>query len=222
MVEMHFGDEMPKATHRYHAPGWDTFKGDNFDAHNNAKREGFTDIDQNFQWVFKHRLLKSLGGVAFNIHWNNPYQNGYHFVVDAKTGNVRPMTPKELHGKINEFWSEEGVWRWRRGPSKDSWHPRSYRATVRHARKVGVRVNAELKSKAFRRKDVAKQLVTSAQKEDHPAWYMSLWSMGYCEGKARAIIGAGGEYAIIFGGKWNYPAMNKARRWAVPPTRLWV
>ena len=220
MVTMHFGDKMPKQTHRWHAHGPE-WTGDNFDAHYAAKRAGYTDIDQNFQHVFKHWLLKSLGGTSFNFHWPDPYRNNYHYVVDAKTHRVRPMTKRELHGEINKFWTEEGVWRWRQGPSIDSWRPHSYRSTIRHARKVGVRVNAELKSKWYRRKDVAKQLIDSARKEDHPAWYMSLWQMGYCRGKADAIITQGGYYAIIWGGHVNQKDAHEASKWNPAPSRYW-
>lgn len=61
--------------------------------------------------AFDGNLTIACGEIWF-LHWIDPFRGGYHWVVDAHTGVVRPMTKTELHLPASH-WGKEGIKRWR-------------------------------------------------------------------------------------------------------------
>lgn len=217
--------KMPITTQRAHfEPAWkgDRFIGLKIVSKSQLGPDGIRAIDNNIQWFWRKRKKGSpRSGEAFALHWRNPARNNFPYIVDEQTGRVRPMTPAELR---RTDWQPSEVHRWRRGKSKHSAKPRTYKAMARRAAKLGVVICGELKTPAFRRKIPAQHVVNAAISVGHPPWFMALFrSMPYCRGKCKAIIRAGGQFAVIFGRYQHYRSkFHKAvKRWPVQPTRVW-
>lgn len=214
---------MPASTQRAHFdPAWrgDSFAGIDTVAKQSPGEDGVRAIDNNFQWFWRRRRrLGRRRGIAFALHWRDPGKNNFRYILDG--GRVRPMTRAELR---RTRWTAEQVRRWRRGPSRTSAAPRTYAAMVRHAVAKDVVICAELKSPAFRRRVPAQTLVAAAKRAGHPPWYMALYgSMPYCRGKCKAVVNAGGEFAVIFGRYQHHRTYFRraVRSWRVKPTRVW-
>jgi len=214
---------MPPSTQRAHfEPAW---KGDRLIALDQVAArppgpDGINAIDCNFQWFWNDPKIPAEGGEAFALHYAAPGRNNFTY-INAGNGRVREMTRAELRRRK---WRPEQVRRWRRGPTLDSASPKTYRQMAAHAVEVGATITGELKSPAFRRHIPARHVVTAAKQAGHPPWFMALYgSMPFASGKCAAIIGAGGEFAVIFGRYQSLRAgFRKAvKTWPVKPTQVW-
>ena len=217
---------MPAHTQRAHfEPSW---KGDRLEAlaevaRHPLGRDGIRAIDCNFQWAWRDPADHTKGGGAFALHWGNPAQDNYHFIVLEGGRHTRPMTRAELSLNV-AHWPLEAVHRWRRDASHTSARPPTYAAMVREAVRLDVVICAELKSKAFRLLGPAAHLVHTARHYGHPPYFMALYrSMPYCREKCAHVVRAGGAFAVIFG---RFPEHRAAfaqavPSWPVQPTRVW-
>ncbi len=215
---------MPASTQRAHfEPAWtgDSFVGLRQVSRHDLGPDGIRATDTNLQWFWrKRRRGQPRTGEAFALHWRDPARNNFRYIV-TKRGRVRPMTRAELR---RTHWTPAQVHRWRRGPSKHSAKPRTYKAMARRAVALDVVIIGELKTPAFRRPVPAQYVVDAAVAVGHPPWFMALYgSMPRCRGKCRAVIKAGGQFAVIFGRFQRLrPTFRRAvRSWRVKPTRVW-
>lgn len=214
---------MPPRTRRWHAPKirgewW----GDRIQALELAVQQGYRFIDQNVQWAWRDPANHARGGVAFVMHWGVPGRDNYLYIVDKATGRVRKMTPVEMRRPITA-WAAADVYRWRRGPKPDSYRPHNLAAHAREATRVGIQIIPELKARAFAQETPAAQVVATMKRHGQQPWFMALWSMWGCARKCSKIICAGGQFAVIFGGRTRLMRTKRAviRLWRPQPTRIW-
>ena len=218
---------MPAHTRRAHAKGAE-WHGDNLNSLDEAKDDGFDDVDQNVQWVYDHPALYKTRpeGEARIMHWGDPKRNNYRYYLEPGAKHARKMTKKELRRKVGggkRRWSDAQVARWRRGPSPSSAHPHTLQEHFERARKIGIDLIPELKSRAFGRTVPAEHVVAAAEAARVEPWFMTLWYMLGVKAKVTAIVKAGGQIAIIFGKRKALRAVARrvTKTWAVKPTRIW-
>ncbi|MCW2758046.1 MAG: hypothetical protein JWO46_1792 [Nocardioidaceae bacterium] len=210
---------MPAHTQRHHfEPPWrgDGPHGIDVTSHDKPGPDGLRCIDQNYQ------VTRDLEPVC--MHWARPRQNNYRYILNPGAKRARKMTVREANRPVSR-WTLSDVRRWRRTAAADSARPHTYAELAAYAVKHGVTICAEMKSGKFARDDVAARFVASAKAVGHAPWGMALYgSMARCAGKCRAVIDAGGEFAVIYGRyrKRFQPVFKRTRRtWLVQPTRVW-
>ena len=211
---LHWNTPEPASVHRHHEDP-STSDGLHMILRIAAEPIGADDIragDFNLQawWSRRHRAWV-IGGA----HWRDPYRNGYRRMKRRLLPGSRRMTREELHRRE---WTWEGARRWRRPNGErvltiDQLHA----AGALH----GVVVIGELKHRVFHQAAVARQLVASARRHDHPAWSMVLVDMAP-RGKVAAMRKAGGQIALILGRDPSPAEKPKDwSEWTVHPNRIW-
>lgn len=212
-----FSSPMPARTNRAHfEPPW---RGDRPLAIIAVGRKrpgpgGVRAIDVNLQ--------VSRDGTAWAAHWGIPKKDNWKFILDARSHRVRKMTKDELRRPMSQ-WSDEDIAHWRRGATRTSPRPRTYREMARLAVHHGVVICGELKSRRFAETNVAERLVADAHAAGHPPWFMALINMKDCRGKCEAIRNAGGQFAVIFG-RFRILARREPADWSSwhpKPNHLW-
>lgn len=134
-----------------------------------------------------------------NLHWPaGPAKNHYdHIATKDANGREkrRPMTKSELHKPVIE-WTRDEFLTWRRGPSGG---PRPATVAMRQveAKKLGVIICWELKSRQYRIRANAERFVAAVEASKHKAYYMTLVTMAFWGPKLRAFKNAGGETALL-------------------------
>lgn len=220
-----FAAQMPDhPPHQKHAK---PKRSDNYNFLASLRGDQAADVNLQWKWNDPTNPTQSAGGAAFGMHWPDPARNGYTRITIAASGHVltRKMKPHDLHRQV---WAARDVRRWRRGRTRLSPRPRTYAELVRYAKRHGGTVVGELKSQAFGAYPfIMRQLVATARLHDHAPWFKSLVNMKFAQEKCANTVGAGGQFAIIFGsgvrGRAARIAKGKAATagWSVPPTRIW-
>lgn len=222
---LHWDTPPPGATQRLHLSPkvGDSRHGILLAAHHPAGADHVMALDFNMQTV----VLTFPGGsrrlVAIGAHWPKVGQNGYDRYKD-KAGRVHKLTAAQKRLTIQQWVDHHGgthhalqMLRRRNGDQFLTWEE-----AVRFASKHGVVLTPELKSRAFANRLLASEMVSTCKKYDYPLWSMALLSMKDAQGKAAAIIGAGGHFSLIFG-RFTSQARgtNKIARWSVKPSQIW-
>lgn len=208
---------------RFHAGhGLDQFPGDTgWAIRQCAKRpadERF--IDLNFQ-PGEHLI--------WNLHSRTAAENGYRY-LQVRPGKRRAMTNVELHRDI-EDWPDADIRRWRRTPR---WgralaartRPGTFGERVRLAQRKRVTICAELKWPVTHVQAV--QLVAYTIARRTTVFFMALvhqgktpppgTSMAPAGRKAKAITGAGGQFALLTHG---LPVPHDLEQWRPHITQFW-
>jgi hypothetical protein len=166
-----FSSPMPASTRRAHfEPPWrgDRPLGILATARKRPGPGGVRAIDVNLQ--------VSKEGTAWASHWGVPKKDNWKYIVDAHSHHVRRMNRAELRRPMG-LWTDAEIVRWRRGPSKASARPHTYREMARLAVHHGVTICGEVKSRRFAEPAVAAKLVNDARLVGHPPWFMALINM---------------------------------------------
>lgn len=155
------------------------------------------DVDVRVAWNNPKRRTKAAGCRLYGLHGDTPASNGYHNIMDGN--RCRPMTHSELHRGITA-WPAARVQDWRRGESARSARPRLLGELYNYVKVHGGTIVAELKSRIFATHQwVVDQLVATARRHNHAAWFKALANMWGVAAKAAKVAAALGWFALIFG-----------------------
>jgi hypothetical protein len=184
---------MPAETDRGHLP-WDDPRCDTLELINMIARRGGRFGDFN--------ACVSADDTSWNFHWpDGPKLNHYTWIWTGRRTRIlrreirRPMTDAELHRDVDQ-WPDPGIARWRRG-RHGGVKPATIAKRQRQAKRRGVIICWELKSRAFAEAEVAERIVEDVRSSGWPAFYMALVTMRLWGQKARAIHNAGGQFALL-------------------------
>jgi hypothetical protein len=205
---------MPTETHRGHLP-WDDPDCDTLAFLTWLARHGWRFGDFN--------ACVSADGTSWCLHWTNgPKLNHYDWIWTGRRTRIlrreirRPMTDEELHRDVDQ-WHDAGIARWRRaehgGPKPATCGKRN-----RQAKRRGVIICWELKSRHFADDEVAQRLVDDVRASKWPAFYMALVTMRLWGQKARAIHNADGQFALL---AHDAPKPDDLDRWRPFITQIW-
>lgn len=180
--------------------------------------------DVNLTWVWNDldNKTEAGGGAAFGLHYADPWRNGYKW---WRVGNRVERIPEGR--RRSSRWTVAEVRRWRRGPHMNSPRPHMYSELLTYVKKRGGTIVGELKSQAFTLPWVMEQLVHTAKRRNHAPWFKALANMKRPAEKCAAAVGAGGQFALIFGKfvKGRGARLAKGQEitatWPVKPTRIW-
>lgn len=204
---------MPAETHRGHLP-WQDPRCDTLQLLNMAARHGVKFVDCN--------ACVSADGTSWNLHWpEGPRLNHYDWIWTGRRtwyGREirRPMTSEELRRPVH-LWHDAGIARWRRG-SSGGVKPATVAKRQRQAKRRGVIICWELKSRAYAHADVAERIVEDVRASRHPGFFMALVTMRDWGQKARAIHQAGGQFALLAHGASRPADLDL---WRPYITRIW-
>lgn len=136
-----------------------------------------------------------------NLHWpEGPGRNHYDWIWTGRYDEHgheirRPMTQTELHRPLIE-WPEARYLRWRQGPTGGH-KPATVATRQEQAKRLGVTICWELKSRAYRSSVRARRFVAAVKASGHTAYYMTLVTMRGWGRKLRAFKQAGGQTALL-------------------------
>jgi hypothetical protein len=204
---------MPAETHRVHLPWYDP-RCDTLALLDAIAREGRRFGDFN--------ACASADDTSWNLHWpEGPKLNHYDWIWTGKrrwNGREirRPMTDEELHRNVGQ-WHDAGIARWRRA-ERGGPKPATVAKRQRQAKRRGVIICWELKSRTYTDPEVAQRLVDDVERSKWQAFYMALATMRGWGQKARAIHQAGGQFALLAHGA---PRPADLDMWRPYITRIW-
>jgi hypothetical protein len=147
--------------------------------------------------------MNAVRGIAldWNLHWvENPVLNHYDWIWTGKRTRFlrreirREMTHEEKHRPVDE-WHDRAIGRWRRGPRGGA-KPCTVGKRQRQARRRGVTIAWELKSRDYGEADYAERFVSAVKASGGRAWYFTLAKMRNWGPKLKAFHLAGGEVAL--------------------------
>lgn len=156
-----------------------------------------------------------MNDVAF-IHYATPDRNGYRF-IQVRPFKRRPLTDKELHREF-KYWSAREFKKLRRtrraGLSYESRvKPMLFKRGILVCKRYNVIPCVEIKNPFSVEKQVA-HMSAVAKSLGWQALYMALYKMVGIERKAKAVIDAGEQFAIL--------AHGEKRPILLPPhTEIW-
>lgn len=224
LLEVDFSTPMPAKTGRYHPK---SYKVSNAKAAIDAcARQPIgsdkircmdTDVQVVWMTVSGERIR-----VAICAHWDILGKEGWIYAV--VNGRRRALTKTELKYTHQQWIDRNGgnkaALQMLRRPNGDK--PLTWWDAVAYAKTKGVVLTPELKDVRFAIPEVAERLVDTCRKMNYPCWAMALLAMSNPAGKCKAIIEAGGQFAMIFG-NWAYWSLGKSRikDWPVRPTQNW-
>jgi hypothetical protein len=134
-------------------------------------------------------------------HWpENPVLNHYDWIWTGKRDRRgheirRKMTHAERTRPLAQ-WTEAAFLRWRRGPSGGR-KPKTVGMMQTAAKRIGVIICWELKSRQYRYAANARRFVRALKASGHTAYVMTLVTMKYWGQKLRAFKQAGVETALL-------------------------
>lgn len=204
---------MPAETHRAHLLASDP-RCDTLEFLNIIARHGWRYGDFN--------TCASADDTAWNLHWaEGPKLNHYTWIWTGRRTRFgreirRPMTESELHRPVGQT-PDSVIARWRRGPHGGE-RPATVKERQRQAKRRGVVICWELKSRNFAHADVAERIVEDVQASGWPAFFMALVTMRNWGQKARAIKQAGGQFALLAHGA---PKPADLDSWRPYIERIW-
>jgi hypothetical protein len=221
---MRFTDHMPENTQRNHP----AYKRANSYAaiRATARKPLGPDHVRCLDWDMQ-TIVVTIGGRRVTIpisgHWKTLGANGYTRWNDGHRTRRLTRAQKRM---TTQAWVD------RHGGTIAALHqPRrangdrylTWEESVTYAKSHGVILTPELKSLAFALPDVAQAMVAVCKKHDYPLWAMALLRMKNCRGKCEAIVGAGGQFAVIFGRFRSMAARRPAdwANWRHKPTKIW-
>src|SRR5213596_1843392 len=156
------------------------------------------------------------------VHWADPAQNGYLYIVRRGGIGRRRLSPEEAHRAWME-WKEKDAKRLRRTKRAGiSFESRVRILTMsefdRKAKRNGVIPIFELKSRAYRDPRRALRLVMQRRAIGQPPFFMALITMRDWGLKAAAITGAGGQFGLLVHGAAK---PEEYAAWTQHITRRW-
>lgn len=156
-------------------------------------------------------------------HWARFWLNGFR-IYKGKDGHFHPIPAKQRHWTMQQWVNHYGgnmaalkMLHRKNGDQVLTWGE-----AVWIADSVDVVLCPELKTPAFRYRDVCEQMVWACEKFNYPLWSMALLKMRFAREKCAAMISAGGHFSLIFG-KFRSQARgtNKVAGWKVKPNEIW-
>lgn len=204
---------IPARTHRVHL-NWKDPRCDTVAILNLTARQGRRFVDCN--------ACRSKDGTSWNLHWpNGPRLNHYDWYWTGRRTRFgreirRPMTPAELSRDVDQ-WTDAEISRWRRarrgGPK-----PRTVYERQKQARRRGVFICWELKSRDYGQADYAEKFMAAVAASKWPAFVMTLVTMAHWGPKLRAFKQAGAQTALL---AHNAPRPADLDHWSPYIDRVW-
>lgn len=135
-----------------------------------------------------------------NLHWPaGPGKNHYDHIATGKDSNGRETRRRMKRAELNKpviEWTREEFLTWRRGP-RGGPRPATVAMRQAEAKKLGVIICWELKSREYRVGAHAQRFVRAVVDSKHKGYYMTLVTMAFWGPKLRAFKNAGGETALL-------------------------
>lgn len=162
-----------------------------------------------------------------NQHWpENPVRNHYDWMwtgrYDAHGHEIRrPMTHAERHRPLIE-WTEARYLRWRQGP-EGGHKPATVATRQAQAKRLGVIICWELKSRAYQSPARARRFVAAVKASGHTAYFMTLVTMRGWGRKLKAfkLAGADGTALLAHGVKKTLRIRAALRIYRPYIDRIW-
>lgn len=204
---------IPANTHRYHLH-WSDPRCDTLAFLNMAARRGYLYVDCN--------ACLSADGTSWNLHWaTGPKHNHFDWYWTGRRNRFgreirRPMTQAELDWNVDE-WTDAQIRRWRTA-ERGGRRPATVYKRQRQAKRRGLIICWELKTRTYGRADYADRLVDDVERSGHPAFYMTLVTMANWGPKLRAVHEAGGRTALLAHGA---PRPRDLDKWLPYIDRVW-
>lgn len=204
---------IPSQTRRFHLP-W-------YDRRCDTLRFLLIAVWRGFRFVDCNAVL-SANGTSWNLHWaNGPKLNHFTWIWTGRRNKYgreirRPMTYDELHRPVDK-WTDSQIARWRRAPKRGR-KPATVYKRQRQAKRLGLIICWELKSRTYGKADYADRLVDDVERSKHPAFYMTLVTMRNWGEKLWAVKDAGGQTALLAHGA---PKPRDLDKWAPHIDRIW-
>jgi hypothetical protein len=205
---------MPAQTHRGHLP-WDDPDCDTLAFLTWLARHGWRFGDFN--------ACVSADDTSWNLHWTEgPRLNHYDWIWTGGRTRIlrreirRPMTDEELRRDVAQ-WHDAGISRWRRA-KRGGPKPATVAQRQRQAKRRGVIICWELKSRRYADPEVAARIVEDVRASGGQGFFMALVTMRLWGQKARAIHQAGGQFALLAHSAPRPPDLGE---WRPFITRIW-
>lgn len=164
-------------------------------------------------------------------HWGRLGSDGWTHTTLGRQRGLRRLTRAEKRLTYQQWVNRHGrglrALQSLRKPGRRGSAPTdsclTWNQAVAHAERVGTVLTPELKSRRFATHSyISEHMVAVCRKHDHPLWAMALLNMWRPQDKCRRMIGAGGQFALIFGRARHLArGSSKIRSWPVQPTRIW-